>query len=68
MGLPQKGSPLFEVVMIALKKGDTAKFTASCGREIEGVVEEITPTGFLVRGLTEKSNQHEDGMFRFTFA
>jgi hypothetical protein len=50
-----------------LSIGDKGKFLTSCGIEIDGTVVEVLDSGYVVRGDTIQSNQHEDGLFRFTF-
>ena len=48
-----------------MKVGDKNTFKSYCGIEITGEVIEITSDGYLVKGNIS-SNQHTDGLFRFT--
>jgi len=53
--------------MKKLIEGEKARFKTTCGVEIEGTVVKVRPNGYVVKGDTITSNQHKDGLFRFTF-
>lgn len=46
--------------------GEHGTFRTSCGQVITGIVVEVNDRGYVVRGDEISSNQHEDGLFRFT--
>jgi hypothetical protein len=50
-----------------MQVGEKGTFRSSCGLDITGTIVEISESGYVVKGDDIQSNQHEDGLFRFTF-